>query len=137
MTFNPADYHPDWVWIRQQILDQAGHQCEWCGAPNGAVGDHDTGGRWHDLDDLIHPFGIEDWADAPGYLETFDWHSRPVKVILTTAHACQDKACIDPCHLFALCQRCHLNYDRDHHLAEAAETRRRRRVEAGQLELVS
>lgn len=32
-------------------------------------------------------------------------------------------------------QRCHLNYDRDEHMANAAATRRRRKVEAGQEEL--
>lgn len=33
------------------------------------------------------------------------------------------------------CQRCHLNYDRDEHIANAAATRRRRRIDAGQAEL--
>jgi len=99
MTFDPADYHPDWRWIVRQINDQAGNRCEWCGIGNGEIA-----------------------------------RSGAV-VVLTTAHACHDKPCIDPSHLFALCQRCHLNYDRDHHIANARETRRRRMIEAGQATL--
>jgi 5-methylcytosine-specific restriction endonuclease McrA len=58
------------------------------------------------------------------------------KVILTVAHLnhtpmdCRDE------NLKALCQRCHLNYDREHHLKNAAETRYRRKLERGQLELL-
>lgn len=39
-------------------------------------------------------------------------------------------------NLAALCQRCHLNFDRDEHKARAAETRRRKRETAGQLGLI-
>lgn len=137
--FNPADYHDDWTWIRQQILDQADHCCEWCGAPNGTVGDHNRDGHWVDLDTLTHEYGIDFALDLDdcGYHDAFPPGSKPVTVVLTIAHLCQDKPCIDPCHLFALCQRCHLNLDRPHHLAVQAENRRRRRVAAGQLELIS
>lgn len=60
------------------------------------------------------------------------------RVVLTVAHlpaAAGTMDCRDEV-LAALCQRCHLGLDRAHHLAKAAETRRRKRVAAGQLELV-
>jgi hypothetical protein len=68
-------------------------------------------------------------------------------VILTTAHLGIDKPDGSPgdkhdkqdCRLENLrgwCQRCHLNYDRDEHMANAAATRRRKRREAGQLEMI-
>lgn len=38
-------------------------------------------------------------------------------------------------NLAALCQACHLNYDRDEHMTNAAATRRRRKIAAGQVEL--
>lgn len=38
-------------------------------------------------------------------------------------------------NLAALCQRCHLNYDRDEHIYNAALTRRRKRELAGQMRL--
>ena len=57
------------------------------------------------------------------------------RVVLTVAHLDHNPAnCADD-NLRALCQRCHLNYDRPHHRHNAAETRRRKRREAGQMEL--
>lgn len=56
------------------------------------------------------------------------------RVILTVAHlraASSTMDCRDEV-LAALCQRCHLTYDRDQHVAKAAQTRRRKREETGQ-----
>lgn len=39
-----------------------------------------------------------------------------------------------PENLKAMCQRCHLSFDRDEHALNAAKTRRRKKIEAGQLE---
>jgi len=61
---------------------------------------------------------------------------RPGKVsvvVLTIAHLCHDTACYDPTHLRALCQKCHLSYDAKHHQKNAAQTRRNKKVMAGQL----
>ena len=38
-------------------------------------------------------------------------------------------------NLAALCQRCHLNFDRDEHKQNAARTRRKKIIASGQLEL--
>jgi len=59
------------------------------------------------------------------------------RVVLTIAHVYDPNPhnC-DPANLAALCQRCHLAHDREHHLRRAAETRRRKRVEAGQMVLL-
>ena len=35
--FVASEYHPDWKWIRQQIRDQAGERCEFCGIANGSM----------------------------------------------------------------------------------------------------
>ena len=58
------------------------------------------------------------------------------KVILTVAHLDHNPAnCADD-NLKALCQKCHLTYDAQHHATNAAQTRRRKRNAAtGQLEL--
>ena len=45
------------------------------------------------------------------------------RVVLTVAHLDHDPENCDPGNLKALCQRCHLAYDADHH----AETRKRTR----------
>lgn len=46
------------------------------------------------------------------------------RVILTTAHLCQDSKCDDLEHLRHMCNRCHLRLDVDQHVKNAAETRR-------------
>jgi hypothetical protein len=46
-----------------------------------------------------------------------------------------DKMDVRPCNLLALCSACHLRRDLPIHMANAARTRRRRKVEAGQLEI--
>lgn len=64
--------------------------------------------------------------------EFFDTDSDAL-VVLTTAHLDHDPMnCIDS-NLAALCQRCYLSYDSEEHRKHAAETRRRKLIEAGQL----
>jgi hypothetical protein len=75
-----------------------------------------------------------EWCGAANGQPHPDTGSR---VVLTVAHlrtATSKMDCRDEV-LVALCQRDHFNYDRDHHLAKAAATRRRKREEAGQFPL--
>ena len=139
MTFHAADYDPRWPEIARQIRDQANDECEFCGVRNGAVGARDRSGVWHDWE-----ADIEGMNSSEGdYL--FDGeYPKIIRIVLTTAHlcwdTCRDKRCIDPTHLRSLCQRCHLNHDRPHHLAVQAQNRERRKREAiaatGQRELI-
>ena len=57
-------------------------------------------------------------------------------VVLTVAHLNHDVADNSDENLAALCQRCHLTYDAKLHAMHAAETRRKKQVEAGQMELL-
>jgi len=57
------------------------------------------------------------------------------KVVLTVAHLDHDTSNNAVRNLRALCQRCHLRYDHELHIKHAAETRRRKRIEAGQIPL--
>jgi len=59
------------------------------------------------------------------------------RVVLTVAHINHDIENNAPGNLAALCQRCHLRHDAKLHARHAAETRRRKRVLAGQGELWS
>lgn len=93
-----SDYHPDWKWIRRQILDQADHACEFCGVANYSM-------------------------------------RGSTRIVLTIAHLNHDIRDNDPSGLRALCQKCHLNWDRDHHLTNAAATRRKKRILSGQIAL--
>ena len=113
---NLADYHPDWPAISRQIRDQAGNVCEFCGAPNGAA--------------VYRYGGSSEWVRVQD-ATTFP-RPMPVTIVLTVAHLCHDTTCYDPTHLRALCQRCHLRYDAEHHQRNAVETRRQRTIERGQ-----
>lgn len=94
---SPIDYkkYPaDWIWIRQGIIERAGNCCE------GSPGHPDC--RVHNGD--IHA-------------ETGS------RVVLTVAHLDHDTNNNHPDNLRAWCQRCHLQYDAQHH----AETRKKSR----------
>lgn len=56
------------------------------------------------------------------------------RIVLTTAHLnaegdiCQcDPLCINPDHVLALCQRCHLRYDHARHMMNSRRTRESKR----------
>jgi 5-methylcytosine-specific restriction endonuclease McrA len=57
------------------------------------------------------------------------------RVVLTTAHLDHNPANCADNNLMALCQRCHLRYDAKQHALNAAITRRRKLMAAGQMEL--
>lgn len=71
-----------------------------------------------------------EWCGAPNH------RPHPVtgsRVVLTIAHVHDpDPMNVEPGNLAALCNRCHLNHDRAHHARKVAETRRRKRLAAGQ-----
>jgi hypothetical protein len=57
------------------------------------------------------------------------------KVVLTVAHLDHTPENCDDSNLRAMCQGCHLHYDRDHHAETRAVTRRLAAEQAGQLAL--
>lgn len=110
----PVDWsrYPDnWREISLSIREREGWRCKWCGAVNGAP--HPVTGSKVVL--TVAHLGTEHGDGRPG-----DKH---------------DKHDVRPENLAALCQRCHLNYDRDEHMANARETRRRKKLATGQQEL--
>jgi hypothetical protein len=56
-------------------------------------------------------------------------------VVLTVAHLDHTPENCDPTNLRAMCQGCHLHYDKDHHRETAAATRRALVEQSGQLTL--
>lgn len=126
-------YPADWEAISLRVRERAGNRCEWCGVPNYAIGYRGEKGEFHSWLEWLNIKG-------PKAVKLF-------RIVLTVAHLgvsypdgrpgdVHDKMDCRDENLAALCQRCHLNYDRDEHLFNAAWTRRRRRIEAGQLELL-
>lgn len=111
MPVDWSRYPPHWKAISFAIRNREGWRCKWCGAANGQP----------------HPVTGSRVVLTVAHLGTPHADGRPGDK--------HDKMDVRPENLAALCQRCHLNYDRDEHTANAAATRRRRKVEAGQQEL--
>lgn len=104
---NRARYPKDWREISARIRARAGDRCE-C---EGECGLHRTN---------------------PGPRRCNERHGTPAtwargKVGLTVAHLNHLPEDCRPENLKAMCQRCHLRYDRDHHAASARKTRAAKR----------
>ena len=113
MPMDYSRYPENWKAISWHIRnDRAMWVCEWCGAAHGEP--HPVTGSIVIL--TVAHLGTSHSNGTPG-----DKH---------------DKMDVRDENLAALCQRCHLNYDRDEHMANAAATRHRKRREAGQLVLI-
>ena len=66
-----------------------------------------------------------EWCDAKNH------EPHPItgsEVVLTIAHMDHTPENCDPKNLRAMCQRCHLRYDRHHHAATARKTRETKRL---------
>lgn len=135
MPVDYSRYPDDWTAISRRIrFERAGNKCEWCGVENGVFGARDRTGQWWD-EDAIHRLNAGQGDDL------FGDFPKIIRIVLTVAHLgaarpdgtpgdkhdkmdCRDE------NLAALCQRCHLNYDRDEHAENARRTRAKKRREA-------
>lgn len=115
MPMDRAKYPADWEAISKAIRETAGQRCEFCGVANGAIGSRDSAGTFHPA------------INADGGLELW---GKQIKIVLTVAHLDHDTTNNDRSNLRALCQRCHLVYDKDLHAKNAAATRARKQAEA-------
>lgn len=108
MPINYSKYPKDWKAISAAIRFRSGGQCE-C---EGECGLHKTN---------------------PGPRRCIERNGQPAKwakgkIVLTTAHLNHDPMDCRPENLKALCQRCHLRYDVDHHKKNSAATRREKQL---------
>lgn len=132
MPMDNTRYPPDWPAISRAIRDRDGWCCKWCGVQNKALGIRLADGRFipeHEIC-IAHDLGwiTSEQASNPKY----------VRIVLTVAHLGTPHAdgrpgdkhdkmdCRDE-NLAALCQRCHLRYDRDEHAVNARRTRLRKK----------
>lgn len=113
MPVDWSRYPADWPAISLRIRERARGCCEWCGAVNGQA-HYRTRSRV--ILTVAH-------LGAPAEGSTVPWGDP------------HDKHDVRDCNLAALCQSCHLGYDRDDHARNAAKTRRARRIAAGQVEI--
>lgn len=116
---NRHRYPPNWPDIRAQVLERAGHRCEWpgCGAPNYAAG------YWQREQFVVVGFGVID----PRAAVQLAWNGhRLLRIVLTVAHLDHTPEHCELSNLRAWCQRHHLRYDLDHHRESAYMTRKAR-----------
>jgi len=102
MPCNYKNYPPNWHFeIRPRILERDGNKCKFCGVKNYAIGYRDSDGKF-----------------------VYSNEGR-LKIVLTIAHLNHDTTYNRDENLAALCQKCHLNYDKEFHKKNAAETKAR------------
>lgn len=109
MPFDKSRYPADWKQISLRIRERENWHCKWCGAKNGEPNPN-TGSK---VVLTVAHLGTAHADGTPG-----DKH---------------DKMDVRDENLAALCQACHLRYDIKEHMQNAAATRRRRKMDAGQL----
>lgn len=117
---NYKDYAPNWLTeIRPLILRRAGGtgenpaleaSCEWCHVKNYLEGKRDRDGNF------VSKKQIERMADGTRLKKFGTTTPKLFKIIITIAHLNHIKEDNRPENLAALCQRCHLNYDRPRHV---------------------
>lgn len=123
MPIDPRDYPLDWPVISRRIrVDRAENRCE-C---DGRCGRDDMPHRPEERDDPIsHLIAVENRRCTarnrqPSPISGAD-------VVLTTAHLDHAKSNNTDANLMAMCQACHLSYDREQHAESRARTLAARR----------
>jgi len=127
---NRARYPANWKEIRVRILNRADDKCEQCKVPNGEIvvrGTDRDSGTYMNQDAEV--FDAEN-GEYLGQWRMSDYYcnGNGVKIVLTIAHLDHVPEHCEDDNLKALCQRCHLAYDAEHHRANAQATRRARKA---------
>lgn len=128
MPFDRSKYPADWESISRRIKERDGNRCKWCYAANGAIGYRTESGEFVQRSGPAEGYGLEAEALTPSGVHL-------IKIVLTVAHWPDPDPmnCADD-NLQALCQRCHNRLDGPMRRANAAQTRRQKKIESGQTE---
>lgn len=128
-----SKYPDNWADIRDKILLRAGGRasapsvgarCEWCRVENYTIR----------VDGAVVA-NCESYGEAAA-LKRRSFPAGAV-VVLTIAHVSDPApANTSPDNLAALCQKCHNRHDAPMRRQNAAKTRRRKRMESGQMRLI-
>jgi hypothetical protein len=112
--------------IRPSIIKRADSCCENCGVKNYEIGYRTLEGTFIDyqtISDQLDDFGNDMFDNVLNHC--FDKKGNPtraLKIVLTIAHLDHDITNNCPTNLKALCQKCHLSYDKEHHKKNAQQT---------------
>lgn len=134
MPMDRKRYPANWEVISRRVrFERAGNKCEWCGVENGAVGARDVDGKWW------HEREIDQMKSDVGYALFAGEYPKIIRIVLTVAHLGtphangtpgdkHDKMDVREENLAALCQKCHLNYDREDHVQHRRDNLRQRKA---------
>lgn len=116
MPIDYSKYHPKWSLISRLIrFKRAKNRCEWCGVPNGRIITRLSDG-FIEANEELQTMSIQEVKKYN--LKYLVPYNLPVftKIILTVAHIDRDKTNNRFNNLAALCQKCHLNHDKQQHI---------------------
>jgi hypothetical protein len=128
MPIDYRKYHPEWKSrIRPDILTRANNCCEVCKVRNHSFilrGEYRGVPAYQDDDGNIFSAidGKELGADYVGEVCTNE-KTTFIRVVLTIAHLDHNIENNDYANLKALCQRCHIHYDKELHKENSKKTR--------------
>lgn len=117
--------------IRPAILDRDFHRCKFCKVPNGEIicrGIYNDREVWQDDDGCIFDAKTGEYITDDYVGEVFtNEKQRVVKVVLTIMHLDHDVNNNNYDNLAAGCQKCHLNYDKEHHMKNSRATNEKKK----------
>jgi hypothetical protein len=128
---NRARYPSNWKEIRARILERADNKCEQCRVANGDVivrGIDKDAGTFQRFEGEGEVYDAENGHLLGHYRASEYCGNKWTRVVLTIAHLDHIPEHCDDDNLKALCQRCHLAYDADHHRTNAHATRQARKA---------
>ena len=122
---NKLRYPKNWKEISLRIRARDENKCKFCGIENGKVGWRVPDGTFYTArefsEDYINP------VHEKQLLKIVERNQREIKIVLTVAHLDHVPENVDDGNLAALCQRCHLRYDKDQHRANSRKTREKKK----------
>lgn len=115
--------------IRPSILERDGNCCGFCKVKNGEYifrGYLDGKEVYQYSDGSVHDVVSGEFIEKNVYaiIESLsgDINQKAIKIVLTVMHLDHDIENNDYSNLKSGCQKCHLNYDKEHHRKNAKET---------------
>jgi hypothetical protein len=128
---NKGRYPADWKQIRERILVRSDNCCEQCRVANGDMivrGIDKDAGTFQRFEGDGEVYAADD-GRLLGRCKASEYcGNKWTRVVLTIAHLDHVPEHCDDDNLKALCQRCHLAYDAEHHRANAQATRHARKA---------
>lgn len=110
-----------WKYFRAWALERAEDRCQFCGLLNYSVVDEDR-----EMQHTTSHDTFKEANEAKVLMRRITRDCGLIVIVLTIAHLDHNPENNHPENLRALCQKCHLDYDRPHHMKNAAATRRKK-----------